>query len=357
MSIAVRVPGPELARRWEDLRAQQPKLRPREAAAALGVSEAELVASGAGDRALRLRPEWPSVLTGLESVGTVTVITRNDSCVHEKTGEWRDVEVTPQHALVLGDAIDLRLFPRTWRHAFALRIEGPRDLRRSLQVFDAAGRAVIKLFVGPGGDVEAFDALVATLAHPDQLPDQRVEPDAGPEIERPDDALDVAGFRAAWRALQDTHDFFPLLRKFGLGRVQALRLAEPDLAWPAAPRAFRDILGEAAARDLPIMIFVGNPGAIQIHTGPVKTLKDVGPWFNVLDPDFNLHLLESDVAHAWAVRKPTIDGIVSSLELFDAARRPILQLFGKRKPGVPELAEWRGLLERWAPPPAPLETT
>ena len=92
-----------------------------------------------------------------------------------------------------------------------------------------------------------------------------------------------------------------------------------------------------------------SPGCVQIHTGPVETLKTMGPWFNVLDPGFNLHLREDAIAHAWVVRKPTKDGIVTSLEIFDDRDRVIAIVFGKRKEGEPESEVWRGLLARLVP--------
>jgi putative hemin transport protein len=92
------------------------------------------------------------------------------------------------------------------------------------------------------------------------------------------------------------------------------------------------------------MCFVGNPGCIQIHTGPVKTLKVMGPWFNILDPSFNLHLREDAIHQAWVVRKPTRDGIVTSLELFDKDGFCFVQFFGERKPGKSEREDWREMV-------------
>ena len=92
------------------------------------------------------------------------------------------------------------------------------------------------------------------------------------------------------------------------------------------------------------MVFVGNPGMIQIHTGPVENLKPMGPWFNVLDEKFNLHLREDHIDSAWVVWKPTEDGTVTSLELFDREGTLIATLFGKRKPGVPEDEAWRAIV-------------
>ncbi|MGE0576471.1 ChuX/HutX family heme-like substrate-binding protein, partial [Reyranella sp.] len=67
-------------------------------------------------------------------------------------------------------------------------------------------------------------------------------------------------------------------------------------------------------------------------------------WFNIVDPAFNLHLRDEGVARVFSVRKPTDDGIVTSIEAFDALDRNILLMFGARKPGKPELEEWRTLV-------------
>jgi putative hemin transport protein len=69
------------------------------------------------------------------------------------------------------------------------------------------------------------------------------------------------------------------------------------------------------------------------------------PWLNVLDPGFNLHLREDRIAMAWVVRKPTADGDVTSLELFDADGETLAMFFGERKPGRAELASWRALVD------------
>ena len=50
------------------------------------------------------------------------------------------------------------------------------------------------------------------------------------------------------------------------------------------------------------------------------------------------------VARVFSVRKPTEDGIVTSIEAFDAENRNILLMFGARKPGKPELEDWRAIV-------------
>ncbi|MCY1016537.1 hemin-degrading factor [Pyxidicoccus sp. MSG2] len=344
-SVTGAATGPALLRqRWQALKQSQPRTRTRDAAEVLGVSEAELLATGIGEDAVRLDLLFDVLLPRMESLGRVMSLTRNAYAVHEKRGTWRNVELHGLRALVLDADIDLRLFLSRWRFGLALReslADGP---RRSLQFFDATGTAVHKVFLEEAGGAAAFDALVETLTHVDQVQALPVERARPVETPRPDGEVDVEGLRAGWKALQDTHDFFPLLLRLKVARTQALRLVGRELATPVAPMSLAWVLDRVAASGLPIMVFVGNPGCIQIHTGPVRTVRTMGPWLNVLDPGFNLHVRADHIHSAWVVRKPTRDGVVTSLELFDAEGENIALVFGQRKPGLPELPAWQALM-------------
>jgi putative hemin transport protein len=339
----------ELAARWSRLRGEQPALRIRDAAATLGVSEAELVAlgvdhKGGGQKSVPLT-DFRAILNELPSVGRVMCLTRNEHCVHERHGRFEDVQVGGPQGIVLGADIDLRLFLGNWRHGFAVRDPLKRGERVSLQFFDAAGDAVHKIYATEETDRKAFDALIAR--HRTEGPaDVAVVPRTPDAQDRPDSAIDLDGLRAAWRAMKDTHEFFGMLRKFEVGRVQALRLTGEEFARELPSRALRETMELASVERTPIMIFVGNHGCIQIHTGPIQRLLETHGWFNVIDPTFNLHLREAGVARVFSVRKPTEDGIVTSIEAFDANNRNILLMFGARKPGTPELEAWRALVSR-----------
>ncbi len=331
--------------------------RHRDIAAQLGVSEGELIAAhvqapqGAheGLRARRVQGPWPALVVALEAAGEVMALTRNTSCVHEKTGVYRDSSAAGppgrEMGLVLGGAIDLRLFYRHWQHGFAVDERSPRGLQRSLQLFDASGTAVHKVFARDGTDLEAWGDLVFKHLAAEQEPGLVVHKAPAKTAETPDAQIDVPALREGWSSLRDTHEIFGLLGRHGVSRTQALRLADPAFAQRVELGAARELLQGAALAAVPVMVFVGNPGVIQIHSGPVQRVQVTGPWLNVMDPGFNLHLREDHIHQAWAVRKPTSDGLVSSLELFDAAGETIAMFFGERKPGRPELCAWRQLLD------------
>ncbi|KQT42314.1 MULTISPECIES: hemin-degrading factor [unclassified Methylophilus] len=326
--------------------------RHRDIAEKLQISEGALIAAHAGAQekawllqATRLQADWPALMKSLEPLGEVMALTRNISCVHEKTGVYKNVSDTGHVGLVLGGDIDLRAFYSHWAHGFAVSETVDNGVQQSLQFFDAQGAAIHKVFIKPQSDVEAYKAFVKHFADENQKPGITTVPAPPLPVDKADSEIHVAGFQAAWRALQDTHDFFGLLKRYGVSRLQSMRLAEKQYVRQANLESARELLETAATEGVALMIFVANPGMVQIHSGIVKKVAVMGPWLNVLDPGFNLHLREDHIASAWVVRKPTVDGLVTALELFDAEGNVIAMFFGERKPGKPELAEWRALVE------------
>ncbi|WP_081816450.1 hemin-degrading factor [Fodinicurvata fenggangensis] len=336
--------GVGLATRLATLKESEPGLRARDLARRLQVSEAELLAARIGEGVVRLDEDWHALVNALPDLGRVMALTRNEHAVHEKHGTYSDIRLMKAHGLVLDPEIDLRLFFNRWAFAFAVEEEVKSGLRRSLQVFDRTGTAVHKVYTAPDSDPALFWRVVERLKAQDQTPAIAVREAYREKPDLPDYEIDVESLRTGWDDLKDTHDFRPLLQTHRVGRLQALRLTGPGYASSLPEGASRRALQLAAERQVPIMIFVGSQGVIQIHGGPITNLRETGAWYNVLDAGFNLHLHESGIASTWQVRKPTSDGRVTSIEAYDSEGHQIVQMFGVRKPGVPEREDWRQLV-------------
>lgn len=331
----------DLKVRWEALKAENPHMRIRNAAAELNVSEAELLLTNVGEEVTVLKPEFANILTEVEKLGKVMALTRNDECVHERKGTYLNGDFSSPHAqLFVGEDIDLRIFQNHWKFAFAV-VEGD---KRSLQFFGKDGLALHKIYLTKDSNVEAFEPIVAQFKAENQNETFDFEALAPKAPEKADSEIDAEGFKKAWTELKDTHDFFMMTRKFGVSRTQALRLAPEGYAKKIDSSKVVNVLEDASEKRLPIMVFVGNRGIIQIHTGEVKKTMWHQQWFNVMDPDFNLHLDVTKIAEAWIVKKPTEDGEVTAIEVFNNEGEFIVQFFGKRKPGIPELQEWKDLV-------------
>jgi putative hemin transport protein len=189
------------------------------------VSEAQLVASGCGESAVRLRGPWLDLLRSVEAADEVMALTRSEHAVHEKTAAFRNVREAQGAVLVEGGGVELRCELGAWRSGFAVTEEtaaGPRD---SLQFFDASGTAVHKIYRTNSTRRAPWESLVRRHRHPDQTP---VEEVGAPPAPAPRAAMDTDTLRRDWQDLDGEEGLGGLLHRFGLERLQALqRLGAP----------------------------------------------------------------------------------------------------------------------------------
>lgn len=343
---------------WNTLRAQQPKLQTRDAARQLNVSEAELLATGIGSTVVRLRDSDHApreIMRRALDLGKVMALSRNENVVIETTGVATRIKREDETALgsaddserqarmlniaggYLGGPIDLRFQFGQWKYVFAVTQPG-RDgaVNRSLQFFDASGNAVHKLYLKSAAGVPVFDKLVADFRHPRQDGKLGVTAAAPKTPEKPDSQIDVAEFHNAWQDMTDVHQFNRIVSEFKLTREQAMRLAPNGMTTRVTPLAVRSLLEGAAKNGVAIMAFVGNGAVIQIYSGKIDKVAAAEGWFNVLDPDFNLHLRDSAFRSGYVVRRAGI----TSVEFYDNRGDLVVTFFGVRIPGKPQPQSW-----------------
>lgn len=339
---------------WEEKWKEQPHRFPSDIAAEIGVPEAALLAARASGRestkdnaVIALRPDWDGILSSLRDLGPVKTVTRNEWGVIEKNGSYPKFQSFGVHAMFVGNEIDLRITIGAWASAFAVTAPGRREdtLSHSVQFFGTDGAAVHKLFLRAESSTEAFHRIAREFAGAADL-EAAARPSPTPEgttLSRAE--VDKEALLDGWSKLQDTHEFFSLLHRHKVTRTDALALAEGQYTRRLDPSSLRLLLHRLSSESIPVMVFLGNPGCIQIHKGPLKKIVDWKGWLNVMDPEVELHIREDAIAEVWAVKKPAKDRVIASLEVFDAKGRDILSVFGVRKEGKAQEDRWREALK------------
>ena len=325
-------------------RVANPKIRERDLAHSLGISEGEFLAAWEGEGVRRIRPDMDALFSRLEEVGEVMALTRNENAVHEKIGVYAGYIPRERVAMFLGEGINLRLFRAHWVHGFAVEKDEGDDVKRSLQFFDAHGDAVHKIHARPATDIAAWNALVDSLAMPtDASVPGFTPPVVKAEVADPN-AEQVAQLRERWASLEDTHDFQGLIARLGFKRLQAIRAVGPEFTWRLADDAIDAVFTTAAADGTVIMVFVRNPGCLQIHAGTVSNIKRTGDWLNVMDSDFHMHLKTSAISECWLISRPSKDGEVVSVEAYDEKGDRIILINGFWKEGEANAPDWQKLV-------------
>ncbi|MEO8628290.1 MAG: ChuX/HutX family heme-like substrate-binding protein [Betaproteobacteria bacterium] len=248
----------EILAGWKTARAQS--LNNRAAAAQLGVSEAQLIASACGTFVTRLRPDFAALLSELPALEEIKAIVRNPLAVLERTGVVESVTHTLADLIrVAADRFHADCWVDLWCKVFALEEHSRRGVKRSLQFFTDDGISAAKFFLRPGSDLAHFLTLTQRYAHLDQCAAESVE---------------------APRA----HHYSPV-----------------DRLTEAPDGALFAFLNAASAANDPLTFIVRNPVAALSATKSIDRVKrsGAGAWVNVLDEGMDLHLHE---AHARYVR-------------------------------------------------------
>jgi len=290
-----------------------------------------------------LDPDPTRLLGVVPDLGPVVAVTENFGARLRCDGTYGAPDIGRHTGIVIGDNIDLRVFPSGFTSAYAT----PNDAEpQALVVLDASGVRSHLIELGPDSNRLAYASAVASLATGDDAP--ATDDDAfatlasassSPALD--DASVDVAAYRQAYAAMTDTHDFFFLLRRFKLEREQGLRLAGFDYARPLGPSAYVALFEDALEHRIPLMLFVASDGMVQIASGPIDEIfRDTAEQFCVRSSRASLALAPDVLARAWAVTKPTSLGNVTSLELYGPHGELALQVFGERHEGNAERTDW-----------------
>lgn len=332
-----------LKERYEEVIRRNPRLRIKEYADLLGISELELLASNLHDPCVKLKESPIEIYKELPKLGRVMVLARNENAVHERKGTFGKVQVHGSTGLVLGEDIDLRVFFDDWKYVYNVEKEHNGKILRSIQFFNKYGKPTQKIYLTDDSNEEEYQKLIDTFKS-DNTTIPTVENGEKPKVYNKAEDIDFDEALSEWTNLSDTHNFQTILDTQKIKRLELVKRAPDNLAYRVYNDAVLDILHTAAERKVPIMVFVANDDIVQIHTGEIKNIRLIENWTNVLDENFNLHLRNDLIAETYVLFKPTNDGVVTSLELYDMDGELAITFFGKRKPGIPELPEWQAII-------------
>lgn len=303
---------------------------------------------------LPLEKNWRGMLREIRDFGEVMAITRNSGAVHEKIGVYQRLEEQGDIGIFQGD-IDLRLFFNKWEAGYFLIENKPGKVLFSLQFFNQYGVAIHKIYFREN-DLELrlnyflrkYVRYITQKYYVELIKSTYSIPDISGHKPARQVFLNRTSFKREWSSMRDTHDFMKLIERYDLTRLEALEQIGLEYAQELDQDSVEDVFRAAAQERILLMVFVGNESVIQIHTGLIHNVSKFSSWINILDGGFNLHLRENLISRVWLVKKPTADGIVTSVEIFDAKGEVIAMIFGERHPGQAQRCDWIDLASNLA---------
>lgn len=298
------------------------------------------LAVGIPHRVTRLTGPYSALLHRVGELGIVTILSGNDSAIQERTCIYNH-----------GDHCGPQPLPcQKWKYGFAVNDKDEDGkLQRSLQFFDGDGNALHKIVLLEAGTIGAYRAIVNDFAAPEQAPVLDIFRTRPLTANQGVEHIDINALRADWARINDTKEFLARQSEFDHLRLHKLRLAGKAFAHQVANDSVRVLLQKMADLGGTVMALVGNAGIVQTYQGKVKQIMRSDVWLNIVSPDYRLRLREDHIDSVWVAKKPTVDGILTSLELFNRQGISIARFFSCAEPGRPEPREWRDSILRLSP--------
>jgi putative hemin transport protein len=289
----------ELRAAWEEMTAGGRGMRTREAAMELGCGEADLVAAGIGSTAVwRLDGDRAKDWLGrvAEQAGWMWLV-RNDWAVLEK--DVTGLRAAGETFGYTDEETEVGLDAGAFRSGICLLTEPEQRLALSIQVFNARGEAVLKLYLKKKDRKEAV--LSELKSHLREVGENRLSvpgaPVGSPEME-----------------------------------------TVPESEWTVEASLHRDLIEAARDRKEALELSAANSGARMRVRWQPRTIRPMETWFNILDRGFNLHLREEGLRET---RCSVSAGMLTARMLHDNGDEGLrLKLPAEAARGIPALRKW-----------------
>jgi putative hemin transport protein len=278
-SVAAPVSSEELRKAWAALKASQPRLYPREGAALLGVSEEQIIATGAGENAFHAPSKGGAgvvaLLNELRQFGPVLFIIRNDDAVLEKAASLQfSLSETHGRTVALAEVEGVRLWFSPDAVASVWVVHAEKFVRRGVQFYDKDGVAVLKAYISDESQIAAFDAWAAKW------------------LEAPADGT-AAGASVQGEACAASGP----AKGAGCPHAGCAHGSVAPVALPAD--SFKTLLKAVAKSGESVTLALTNGNAFfSVTASGITKVVPFGPWYNVLDDSLHTHLRESAVVSA-----------------------------------------------------------
>ena len=291
-----------LKSKWKKFQQDNPKVRIRDAAYQMKVSEAELLSTEINETvSFLLIEDMNEFIKDILKVDKIMLLVRSDYVVHEKTIKTKNVRLVDNQIIDLDDngcnILDFNIDEFEYVF-FQKKMHSSRELK-SFQFFDKAGMAILKIYL-KGKDLGFFDEIDLKYK---KIYNYEMQSD-----------LDINNSKLLESKIKinlpyDTSNSTTSCSDIS---VNSLRL----------------ILENASDMKIPVQIHAFGLGTIQYHRDTVRNIVDYGPWVNVIDQKFNLHVLQDGLTRASLVQYQFKDCQQYLINFFDKNNAHVLGVTG-----------------------------
>ena len=255
-----------LKHQWADLiqKPEHQKIRIKDAADILNVSEAELLSTTIGEKSDFLRvPNWLQLFKEIVSLGPMMYLVRNDYAVHEMTIPINNVQKKTSFILLWNEDEYVKIIDSCIKYAFYTSGIARGNKIYSIQMFDSLGKAILKIYL-KNDKLEKFKEIK-----------NQYKTDYDYELQK--------------------------MEKRDSSRTDWNKSDQEQLDWVIKDNfSITKYLEDVVTNNKKISIQISNDGAESMYSGTIKNVIHKFGWLNIMDPTFNLHVKDMQINKIWA---------------------------------------------------------
>lgn len=253
------------------------------------------------------------IAADLPQLGTAVAVTRNGAAVMTQIGSYDAPCFSgealrpscPPAGVAACRPTCLRLCRPMVRTTLAVDQMPASRLPCSLQFFDAEGSALHKSFLMDYGDAFAFRDLQDSWRP------------AGTDAAEGDAPEDAALLHDACPNDNCARQIDCVFGDYGLKRRAALPGWGRNWAWQVQHKPIFDLLALASEVRMPLLVTVGNAGAVQLYRGPLESVRAAGALTVLGAQGVTVSIEHGEIEEAWVTRIFHEGQPLLILELYD----------------------------------------
>lgn len=280
-----------------------------------------------------LKTNFIAIFEHLAKLGKVSTTLFSNSLNHTVQGKFADMHSRNNTLMHFHPNIDTRLFTAKWRYVYATE----QDKIVCLHFFSRYGDLIYRVCSTSLEQYPQLKKFISKYASKETSSPDITESFTKPKHAKP---INKELLTEQWATMTNVHQASKIFKYNGNDPITVYTALGKNYALKISAVKLIDFFSIIAKHQLNLMMFSRNYAAVQCYVGSISKLICFDGKIEISITDFNFIMRVSQLGDIWLITKPTDNGFVNSINIFDKTGNENLILTDKRTKSEPESDSW-----------------
>lgn len=290
-------------------------------------------------QSVKLNNNFVGIFKKLSMLGNLSTTLFTGTLTHTVQGKFADMHNRSNTLMHFHPNIDTRLFTAKWRFVYATE----QDKIICLNFFSRYGDLVYRVCSTTVEQYPLFKDFISEFTDKDNSTVNITESFTKLKYTK---LIDKQVLTQKWSEMTNVHQASKIFKYHGNDPTAVYTALGENYARKISTEKLIQFFNLIVENKLKIMMFSRNYAAVQCYVGDIPKLAVLGYEINISITDFDFMMDTNKLGDIWLVTKPTENGFVNSISIFDKEDNEVLILTDKRTRGDAENADWLEVIQK-----------